>query len=493
MAHRKLDRVQQTTTWGGTGGLVLNGAPPERMRSFASVMSDGDTCWVLIEHQTANEFEISFATYSAGALSRSFAAGSVSSTGNLVNFSAGTKTVSLIAPAGATPIVDGGGNMYVAGALSVTGAIAKSNLVESAGGASSLRIYDNNAGLVNGLGTSASRFDLRSIDNFSFYSGSTPTEITRLGPTGLWVQGDAVYLLRLDRRNPDNGKSGIGFQRMGVNKYEMGIDYYSDAGQTFYLYEHGVGVLRLLINSSGHFLPGGDNVQNWGSGSLRIGTYFGASGAINTSDATDKDNISPLTDAEIRVGRRLRSLPKRYQFKDAIAEKGVEAARIHVGYIAQDVVAAFEAEGLNAFKYGCVGSDLLETTETYDELVWREKTEPYDVDETYIDIVDGVPMRQTRTVPRTRPVGTYQSVRDESGAVILVPTDAKDADGNPIMAPLRHFVPEMERVAEPRTRTVPLLGDDGQQRRRLNVRPDELDAFIVAALAADIAQLQQPA
>ena len=49
---------------------------------------------------------------------------------------------------------------------------------------------------------------------------------------------------------------------------------------------------------------------------------------------------------------------------DAVAKKGTANARIHIGAIAQDVIAAFEAENLDPFKYGIV---------CYDE--WEAETE----------------------------------------------------------------------------------------------------------------------
>lgn len=127
MAHVKVDRVQQTTQSTGTGALVFDGVIPTRMRSFASAMANGSDCWVLIEHQSAAEWEISLATYNAGSITRTFASGSVSTTGGLVPFSVGVKTVSVIAPAGATPITDGAGNMSVPGILSAGGYVESRN------------------------------------------------------------------------------------------------------------------------------------------------------------------------------------------------------------------------------------------------------------------------------------------------------------------------------------------------------------------------------
>ncbi|MEK9695876.1 MAG: tail fiber domain-containing protein, partial [Candidatus Poseidoniales archaeon] len=52
-----------------------------------------------------------------------------------------------------------------------------------------------------------------------------------------------------------------------------------------------------------------------------------------------------------RVAVAAKGLLKAYKYNDAVEEKGAEA-RWHVGIIAQDLKAAFEAEGLDAGKYG---------------------------------------------------------------------------------------------------------------------------------------------
>jgi hypothetical protein len=100
MAHRILDRVQETTTSTGTGALTLAGATSKMLSLSGAGFASGDTFWGLIEHATAAEWEIALCTYaSAGAGSIARAAPLKSSTGAAVSFSAGTKTISLVAPA----------------------------------------------------------------------------------------------------------------------------------------------------------------------------------------------------------------------------------------------------------------------------------------------------------------------------------------------------------------------------------------------------------
>lgn len=116
-----------------------------------------------------------------------------------------------------------------------------------------------------------------------------------------------------------------------------------------------------IIQTAGHMLPGVDNTQNLGSGAFRYATVFAGTGAINTSDEREKQDISGLSDAERKVAVRVRGLIKKFRFKDAVAAKG--GGRWHFGVIAQDVIAAFAAEGLDAMEYGAVCHDAWDASE----------------------------------------------------------------------------------------------------------------------------------
>ena len=115
------------------------------------------------------------------------------------------------------------------------------------------------------------------------------------------------------------------------------------------------GSARIDVTSS-EFTPDGDNNMGLGSGSKRWTQVYAVSGTINTSDANTKQDIADLDDAEKRVAMRIKGLIKKFRFRDAVAEKG-NAARIHVGVIAQEVRDAFTAEGLDATRYGLFCSD----------------------------------------------------------------------------------------------------------------------------------------
>lgn len=90
MAFVLKDRVKETTTVVGTGTATLAGAV-SGFQSF-SVIGNGNTTYYVIAHQTANEWEVGIGTYTSSGttLARTTVLAS-SNSGNLVNFSAGTK------------------------------------------------------------------------------------------------------------------------------------------------------------------------------------------------------------------------------------------------------------------------------------------------------------------------------------------------------------------------------------------------------------------
>jgi hypothetical protein len=107
---------------------------------------------------------------------------------------------------------------------------------------------------------------------------------------------------------------------------------------------------------SAQIYPVLDNTLSLGLASYRWTAVYAVNGTIQTSDQNQKQDISELNDTEKRVATRIKSLIKKYRFKDAVIEKG-DAARIHIGVIAQEVQSAFVAEGLDATRYGIFCSD----------------------------------------------------------------------------------------------------------------------------------------
>lgn len=107
-------------------------------------------------------------------------------------------------------------------------------------------------------------------------------------------------------------------------------------------------VVRIQV---AEMFPASDNSKTLGLSSFRWSTVYAANGTINTSDARTKTEIAELDDAEQRVAVKLKKLIRKFKFVDSVAAKG-DCARINVGVVAQDVLAAFAEEGLDAHRYG---------------------------------------------------------------------------------------------------------------------------------------------
>lgn len=118
------------------------------------------------------------------------------------------------------------------------------------------------------------------------------------------------------------------------------------------------GTATVAVNTSNIFFPNTDNLVSLGAGGNRWTVVYAATGTINTSDANDKQQIQDLTVAEKAVGQALKGMLKTFKFNDAVEKKGANA-RIHFGVIAQDVQTAFQAQGLDANRYGVFCEDTL--------------------------------------------------------------------------------------------------------------------------------------
>ena len=169
---------------------------------------------------------------------------------------------------------------------------------------------------------------------YGYVSGFNPTTLNTVPLLGVGSANDNVF----------------------VGDYVRGgyLALYSGAtGSGIYFAPFGTSCINV---QSSYMRPVTDNAVSLGGASNRWSVVYAATGTINTSDERQKQDIADLDDAEKRVAVRLKALVKKFRFKDAVKEKG-DAARIHVGVIAQEVVAAFTAEGLDANRYGLLCYD----------------------------------------------------------------------------------------------------------------------------------------
>jgi hypothetical protein len=122
------DRVRETATTTGTGAFTLAGVAPSGYRTFDSVCANADTIWYVIQHQTADEWEVGLGTSNGTTgLTRTSVYAS-SNAGAAVNFSAGTKDVFSAQP---TDTVIPHGSTDLTGLLQGNGAAVASAVTDS--------------------------------------------------------------------------------------------------------------------------------------------------------------------------------------------------------------------------------------------------------------------------------------------------------------------------------------------------------------------------
>ena len=200
------------------------------------------------------------------------------------------------------------------------------------------------------------------------------------------------------RLKDSGGTSRIGISLSSGDDYTVGsntgagnfLNIVSGSGG-IYLLPDGTTTFQATTTS---FRPQVDGSPNLGTASQRWSTVYATTPTINTSDEREKQDIAALDDAEKRVATALKGLVKKFRFKDAVQNKG-DAARIHVGVIAQDVIAAFQAENLNPMRYGIV---------CYDQ--WDAQPEELDAD--------------SNVLTPARPAGNRYGVRYEELLAFII-------------------------------------------------------------------------
>jgi hypothetical protein len=305
------------------------------------------------------------------------------------------------------------GNVTVTGGHS-TILKAGSTLVSGSVGALLLKFSDDNlyfdnydGDLIFRRGSNAVSMVLKQSGNVGIGTTSPSARVHAVAPT-------SSYALRAV-----SGSSTLDYSEFG------GFAYLWNAGSTLItgvLTNHDYSIQtnsieRLRIAAGGHITPGADNTQNLGSGSLRMATIFAGTGTINTSDAREKDNILPITDA----------LLDKWAHVEAISFKFKGRNRTHFGYTAQQVL---ECMGEDAWTYALLCKDAITkpVKRTVTKLV--QKTETKTVSEETIEIKDGVPTIVIKTRETQEPVVEMVAVIGADGKPGMVERQI-EVDGEP--------------------------------------------------------------
>lgn len=92
-----------------------------------------------------------------------------------------------------------------------------------------------------------------------------------------------------------------------------------------------------------------DNVCDLGTAQNRFKDIYATNATINTSDRNAKQNIAIIDDNILEAWDKVRLVS--FKFKDAVEKKG-DNARLHTGYIAQDIKEELAKRGIDACRYG---------------------------------------------------------------------------------------------------------------------------------------------
>ena len=179
-----------------------------------------------------------------------------------------------------------------------------------------------------------------------------------------------------------------------------------------------------------------DNSWSFGSPLFRATVVHAVTGTINTSHGVLKNVRGDFTEPELRAWSKVRA--QIYQFLDAIEMKGEREARLHAGYIAEDVAQAFLSEGLDPARYALWCEDPLFKTVTVVQRVQREKTVLATETVGRIEFREGVPVQVFDVVEVQKPVSNPVGVINEDGSPAL------GEDGGQMF----HLVPVIEEVDE---------------------------------------------
>jgi len=181
------------------------------------------------------------------------------------------------------------------------------------------------------------------------------------------LKGGATVGLTKYRKDSASAVTLLEFENQGnyPNSGKCGISFFGFVGGNGYTTRVLGGNNDIAVDTP-NFVPLTDNSTTCGSSTYRWSVVYAATGTINTSDSREKQQIRSLSDAEMAVAVKLKSLIRAFKFNEAVEKKG-SGARIHFGVIAQDVKTAFESEGLVAEDYAVL---------CYDE--WPEQPEVKD-------------------------------------------------------------------------------------------------------------------
>lgn len=215
-------------------------------------------------------------------------------------------------------------------------------------------------------------FQTRQVTGYTFYAPNRAT-MYHNGPAGFGIDLTAIPadVPLAFRGNP--GTAWYGFMTTDAN----GASYCVSSDVAIQFVQGGAVRAKIKPQAStlSAFTPGDDNHTPLGDLTNRWSVVVAGTGSINTSDARKK--TKPVTleslskdmvsdnDAILDAWGEVSVIA--FKWLQSINEKGEDAARWHIGVIAQQVRDAFQKNGIDATKFGLLCHDTWEeVTETVD-------------------------------------------------------------------------------------------------------------------------------
>jgi hypothetical protein len=175
----------------------------------------------------------------------------------------------------------------------------------------------------------------------------------------LAAQPEKIY----SSTTPSSARPALFLESVGTNQDMVvkvtDLERHLDASNTVgFIVDH----LNNAVVSGYQLTPLTNNTVSLGNGSNRWTEVFAINGTINTSDEREKDFIEEIPQSWLDAWADVQYA--RFKFRDAIAKKGPDNARWHIGLMAQRVQEVFARHGIDAFQIGLL---------CYDE--WDETTD----------------------------------------------------------------------------------------------------------------------
>lgn len=124
------------------------------------------------------------------------------------------------------------------------------------------------------------------------------------------------------------------------------------------------------LDVNGAIGPHVDNTYTLGNSSRRWASVYSAGGVVTTSDARQKTEIEPFTDAEIAASQELALGAGTFRWLKDCRDFG-EQAGVNIGYTVQHVMKVMDRHGLDYRKYKMIEHDLEADTYglNYDQII----------------------------------------------------------------------------------------------------------------------------